>query len=318
MKKKSIHIPAFIMLIIFFSFMFSGNFPVHAESGISSDLVISPEQQYRFAMNYFENSQYDKAAAEFERFIYFFPDHQMADSARYHVGLSYFHGGMPKFAIDPFSEIVENGTDPDLIAKAHFRLSEVFVSLEDYQTAIKVLNHLAETSKNRIIIDESHYRIGWIYLQLNDPEKAGSRFNMVSPENRDMFRIQAINEELSRDKLFPKKNPRLAGFLSIIPGAGFAYCERYQDALVAFLLNAGLILAAYDSFNSGNEALGGVIAFVGAGFYAGNIYGAVSSAHKYNHASHRNFLKNLREKSQVTLSAGPEKQGLVLAFQVGF
>lgn len=43
-----------------------------------------------------------------------------------------------------------------------------------------------------------------------------------------------ISEELEKEKQIARKNPRLAGFLSILPGAGQFYCERYQDALVAF------------------------------------------------------------------------------------
>jgi tetratricopeptide (TPR) repeat protein len=318
MKNKLFHIPYSLWIMIIFCFLFSGVLPVFAENKNSRELVISPDQQYRFAMDYFKQSQYDKAVAEFERFVYFFPDHKMVDTAQYHIGLSYLYSGRFKEAIEPFSDIVEKSTDLDLIAKAHFRLSETFVSLEDHQTSLKILNHIAEISNNRFVIDEAHYRAGWIYLQLNDMETALRHFQMISPQNQEIFRMQTIKEELSREKLFPQKNPRLAGFLSILPGAGFAYCERYQDALVAFLLNAGLIFAAYESFENGNEALGGVIAFVGAGFYSGNIYGAISSAHKYNRASHQRFLEDLRNKTKVTLSSAPEYQGIVLGFRVNF
>lgn len=318
MKNKLFHIFSTLWIMIIFCQLFSGILPVFAEDKKSRELVVNPDHQYQFAMDYFKQSQYDKAIAEFERFVYFFPDHKMVDTAQYHIGLSYYHSGRYKEAVKPFSDIVETSTDLDLIAKAHFRLSETFVSLEDHQTAIKVLNHLAETSHHIVIIDEAHYRAGWIYLQLNDMETARTRFQMISPQNQDLFRMQTMNDELSREKLFPQKNPRLAGFLSILPGAGFAYCERYQDALVAFLLNAGLIFAAYESFDSGNEALGGVIAFVGTGFYAGNIYGAVSSAHKYNRASHQRFLEDLRNKTRVTLSSAPESHGIVLGFRIIF
>jgi TolA-binding protein len=318
MKNKLLHISSILWIMMIFCFIFSTILPVFADDKKSRDLVINPDRQYRFAMDYFNQNQYDKAIAEFERFVFFFPDHQMVNNAKYHIGLSNFYSGRFKEAIEPFSDIVETSTDQDLIARSHFRLSEILVRLEDYQTAVKVLNHLAETSNDRVIIDETHYRAGWIYLQLNDMETARSHFQMVSPQNQDLFRMRTMNKELSREKLFPRKNPRLAGFLSILPGAGFAYCERYQDALVAFLLNAGLIFAAYESFDSGNEALGGVIAFAGAGFYAGNIYGAISSAHKYNRTSHQRFLEDLRNKTQVTLSVAPEKQGIVLGFQFNF
>ena len=40
------------------------------------------------------------------------------------------------------------------------------------------------------------------------------------------------------------------------------------------MLNAGLILSAWEAFDNELYALGGVISFVEFGFYAGNIYGA--------------------------------------------
>jgi TolA-binding protein len=318
MKNKVLHNLNSLGIIIIFYLLFSGMFPVFAEDNIPRDLVINPDQQYQFAMGYFEQGQYGKAIAEYERFIYFFPDHNMVDNAKYNIGLSYLRSGMLREAIDPFSDIVETSSDQDLIAKAHFRMSETFVNMQEHSTAVNVLNHLVETDNDSVFIDEAHYRAGWIYLQLNDVESARRRFQMIRPQNQNLFRIQTINEELSREKLFPEKSPRVAGFLSILPGTGFAYTERYRDALVAFLLNAGLIFAAYESFDSGNEALGGIIAFVGTGFYAGNIYGAVSSAHKYNRDSHQQFLENLRNKTQVVLSVAPEKQGVVLGFRVNF
>jgi hypothetical protein len=123
---------------------------------------------------------------------------------------------------------------------------------------------------------------------------------------------------LSRDPLYPTKSPRLAGFLSVLPGAGFAYCGRYRDALAAFLLNAGLILAACESFDNDNEALGAVIAFVGAGFYGGNIYGAVSSAHKYNRSSRQRFLEDLHSRTGVTLSLLPERRAIAVGLRYRF
>ena len=42
------------------------------------------------------------------------------------------------------------------------------------------------------------------------------------------------------------------------------------------------IVAAWQAYDDGNEALAGVIGFVGTGFYSGNIYGSITSAHKYN------------------------------------
>jgi tetratricopeptide (TPR) repeat protein len=303
------------MLLFLF---FWGTSPVLAGNQKPGELTINAEQQYRFAMGYFKQNQYFKAIAEFERFIYFFPDNLKVDDAKYHIGLAYYESGRFREAIDPLSEVAEKSPDQHLRTRALFRLSETFIKLADYQSAITLLDHVAETAKKPVIRDEAHYRAGWVYLKLEQIEIARQRFRMISPQNHHLFRVQELEKELSQEKLYSKKNPRLAGFLSILPGAGFAYSERYQDALVAFLLNTGLILAAYESFDNGNEALGSLIVFVGAGFYAGNIYGAVASAHKYNRDSHQRFLDQLKAQTQVTLSVVPENQGMMLGFQVKF
>ena len=296
----------------------SGILSVAAEDQIPPELIINADTQYQFAMEYYNQSQYFKAIAEFERFIYFFPDNDKVDDAWYHIGVAYLNTGRYREAIEPLSQVAEKSIDQNLKTKALFRMSETFVNLEDHGSAINLLDHVIDTVSNPITKDEAHYRAGWIYLQQNQMEKARQRFGMIDRQNQELFRLQELEKELSREKLFPERNPRLAGFLSIIPGAGFAYCERYQDALVAFLLNAGLILAAYESFDSGNEALGGIIAFVSTGFYVGNIYGAVSSAHKYNRASHQRFLEHLKSKAQVTISLTPDKQGVMIGFNVEF
>jgi TM2 domain-containing membrane protein YozV len=93
------------------------------------------------------------------------------------------------------------------------------------------------------------------------------------------------------------KDPTVAGVLAIVPGAGHLYCERPRDALISFLLNGALIYAAYEAFDEDLEVLGAVIAFFELSFYAGNIYSAVSSAHKYNRDEKNRFLNSLKKEA---------------------
>jgi len=94
--------------------------------------------------------------------------------------------------------------------------------------------------------------------------------------------------------------------LSVIPGAGYLYLERYQDALISLLVNTALIFAAYEAFDNDLYVLGGIISFVELGFYAGNIYGATTSAHKINRSQkpfpvdrRYSFLYIIRSHSQI-------------------
>jgi hypothetical protein len=103
-----------------------------------------------------------------------------------------------------------------------------------------------------------------------------------------------------------------------VPGGGQLYCARYQDALTAFLINAGLIWAAWEAFDNELYALGGVIGFVEFGFYAGNIYSASASAHKYNRDRSADFRDYLNQRRQTPLSLAPAPGGAALCLKVDF
>jgi hypothetical protein len=127
-------------------------------------------------------------------------------------------------------------------------------------------------------------------LGTNSLDQAEKYLSMVTPSRAEELGVDRQIKTIKKAKTASQKNPTLAGIFSIIPGGGFLYCERYHDAFVTFCLNAGLIYAAYESFNRENYALGGVITFVEAGFYAGNIYGSVTAAHKQNKANQIKIL----------------------------
>jgi tetratricopeptide (TPR) repeat protein len=208
--------------------------------------------------------------------------------------------------------------DNDYAIKSYFKISEAYMKLMAFDPAIINLNNLIVVAYDEDVRDEAYYRLGWIYLETASWEKGRQYFSKISVKNKDKYRLEKLAAELDTEKLIPKKNPKLAGFLSVIPGAGYLYCERYQDALIAFLINGALIYAAYESFDSENPALGGLLAFVGVGFYAGNIYGAVTSAHKYNRKKTGLFLERLKDNVKINLSADVKNKGVCLSFQFSF
>ena len=99
---------------------------------------------------------------------------------------------------------------------------------------------------------------------------------------------------------------------------GQLYCERYEDALIAFLVNTGLIWATVEAFSNDLYALGSVIGFVGLGFYAGNIYGAVGDAHKFNRRAVRTFSNGLTTRWRVGVLPAPQKDGIGLVLQFDY
>jgi len=302
-------------LFISFSQSFAGS-----DSGINlkPSIKISPDKQFDFAEYCFSNKDYLMAVSEYKRFIYFFPEDERIEQVMYRIGMSYYLGRHFTKAVDSFKALIDRYMDSDFSIKSYFMISESYVKLNGFDPAIISLNNLITITDDENVRDEAYYRIGWIYIETASWEKSRLYFSKISAKNKNKYRLERLNAELDNEKLIPEKDPGLAGFLSIIPGAGYLYCERYQDALIAFLLNGGLIYAAYESFDDGHNALGGVIAFVEFGFYAGNIYGAVASAHKYNRKKTGQFIEKLKDNTKINLSADLKNKGVCLAFQFVF
>jgi len=312
---QSITFFTIFFLFIPFSQSFAGTDlkPVNKPS-----LLINSDKQFEFAEYYFSNKEYFRAIGEYKRFVYFFPEDIRVESAMFRTGMSYFHGKHFTEAIDSFKTLIDRYVNTDFSIKSYLMISESYVKLKAYGPAIINLQNLIAITDDKNVRDKAYYRIGWIYIETASWEKARLCFSKISAQNKDKYRLERLASELDKEKLVPKKYPGLAGFFSIIPGAGFLYCERYQDALIAFLLNGGLMYAAYESFDNGHNALGGVIAFVEIGFYAGNIYGAISSAHKYNRNKTGQFIEKLKYNTKVNLSADIKNQGVCLSLQFAF
>ena len=143
----------------------------------------------------------------------------------------------------------------------------------------------------------------------------------MSHKGRERHGLDQLHNALAGVDELPTKSPALSGTLSIIPGGGQLYCNRYEDALIAFALNAGFIWAAADAFDNEQYGLGGLLSFVGLGFYLGNIYGAVNDAHKYNQAQTGRFIDQLR-RYQIRVPGPPHAagsaRGLVLGVKIPF
>jgi len=273
-------------------------------------IQISQNQQFNFAEKLFIQKDYSQAVLEYKRFIHFFPNDSKKHQAMFQIGMAYYNDRKYEDAVSAFTLLTEGDKQDhdfmdmksNLIKKAYFMICESYIQQKDHGQAITVLHNLLMLTDDKDIQDQSFYKIGWIYLETYSWEKARVFFSKISTENKDKYHLQQLDDELTQVNKIPSKNPAVAGTLSIIPGAGFLYCGRYRDALTSFLLNGGLMIAAYKAFDDSNPALGSVISAVELGFYAGNFYGAVSSAHKYNRDKNKRFIDKIKENTQARLS----------------
>jgi tetratricopeptide (TPR) repeat protein len=300
-----------VVIVILLALVLCALIPCHGLAQTS--VVITADDQFRFAENYFQRGEYYRAISEYERFIHFFPKEPRVESARYKIGLSCFEGRHFKDAVQSFSGLIEQYHDTELSMKSYLKMSECYVKLKEFDEALNTLEALLKIAQDQDTKDEALYRRGWIYLETNEWEKAQASFDQISPKNRDEYRLQELSEEMKKKELLKTKNPTAAGLSAIVPGAGHLYCGRKRDAMVAFLLNGAMIFAAVEAFDNDNEALGGLLTFFEIGLYSGNIYSAVNSAHKYNRKQKHDFLEYLRGHSVFGISRQRLDEGQAMA-----
>jgi TM2 domain-containing membrane protein YozV len=111
---------------------------------------------------------------------------------------------------------------------------------------------------------------------------------------------QRLAEEVLDAEKIPQKSPLLAGLLSgILPGSGQLYNGRAGDALLAFFLNGLFIAGIIEAIDQDEAAIAGVLGFFEAGWYVGNVYGAINGAHKHNRQAIETFVHNMENRFRV-------------------
>lgn len=281
-------------------------------------LTIDADSQYRYAQSRFDAGAFDEAIIEFNRFIFFFPADHRIPRARFKTGMAHYRAGRYLAAAAIFNLQTTDYKGLPLENEAFFMLSRSHARQGMIEQAILDLHNLLAVASDADVIDRARYELGWLHVDQGRWIQADESFSRITADNQDRFQVDSLKQSLALSDTIPTKNPTTAGVLSIVPGGGQLYCGRYRDAMTAFVINAGLIWAAWEAFDNDNNALGGVITFVEFGFYAGNIYGAVSSAHKYNRDRISEFQDFLNRQKQSPLSLAPAPGGAALCLTVDF
>ncbi len=290
------------------------------------EILVTSDEQFLYAEDCFSKEDYIHAASEFKRFVFFFPKDERKELANYKAGLSLYRSGKYQEAIQFFHQFQEEYGDTPFSRNASFLIARSYLALDRKGDAIISLNNLTMLTKDIRTQDIAYYELGWIWLEqpsyrlsIEENEKHATGYlKKVSAEGYEELKIADLENELQKYEALSQKNPIMAGGFSIVPGLGQLYCERYQDSVTAFLLNVALGIAAYEAFDHENYALGGLISTVGFGFYAGNIYGAVSSAHKYNRDQRMNFIELLKQKTRIQIPFKYEDKRLGITFESAF
>ena len=260
----------------------------------SRGITVDGPSQLSYARSLYGDGAYGEAAVEFSRFIHFFPDDPDLAAAHYSRALSYYMGASYERAGVAFARFQREFQGSPLCLAAGVMEAQCLNRGGNPQGGMILLSNLkrefqGDGDAQRLLLA----RMAWTRLDMGDLPQAEAAFKEAVSTVPDACGYTEILHTLDRFKALPEKSPGVAGGLALIPGGGYLYLGRYQDATVAFLLNVALGFAAVESFEDNNNALGALISFVGFGFYSGSIHGSYTGALKENRQVREGLWKEM-------------------------
>jgi tetratricopeptide (TPR) repeat protein len=301
------------ILSLFIALIFSAPAPLLADQK-----TIQSDDIFQFARQYLDKKDYQKAIIEFDRFIYFFPDEEKVPEARYLTGLCYLESAQFEESREILRKVYEVYRESPYAGEALFLLGESYYRQGLWDESELYFRAIIQQYPHGELKSRAYYRIAWIQLKRNQWAEASSTFRMAEDDSQIQENARLLSQLSLEGEKLPYKNPTSAGVMAgILPGLGHAYCGRYKDGLIAFVLNGLFIWAAVEAFKQDNNVLGGILVAVELGWYVGNIYSAVNVAHKYNRKKRDDFRQGLPDSLQLNLFSA-RKGNLGLALTIPF
>jgi len=280
---------------IIFSLMI---FILHSVANADTTVTLDADRLYDYAVKSYKNGDFSESASAFHSFLSFFSDDKRTGNALVLRGFCLYSLKKYPEAASAFNKVFDS---PLYGASSRntsgLMIASCYEASGDRPSAIKFMeNWAAAVSPDDKFKERIKYETAWFYLSNDDIQTAEKRFSEI--RSSFDYRTIELQEELKQVPSF-EKNPTLAGCLAVIPGGGFAYLGRYSDAFAALLVDTALGMAAWECFDKEIPALGGIISFVGAGFYLGGVYGSVSAAQKMNRKNRASFYESMKARLYV-------------------
>lgn len=256
---------------------------VTAGDAIPADAILG------FADALLAEGEYYRAITEYKRAIYMLGPRLSAPRARAVVGIgrAYFLGGDYARACDwlrgrrfEYQRSNTWGAGEPLLLRALLRVGE-------YDEAARMAGHHPGP--------EGGFYAGLVEAYGRRWDAARERFASV-PADQALADPARWNAQIvTAAARAGYKRPAVAGALAVLPGLGYLYAGHPQSALAALFMNALLITGSAQALRAEQYALGSLATFLALTWYAGNIYGSVHAAERYNDRMAEEFLAQLRE-----------------------
>jgi len=232
------------------------------------------DQQFDYATKLYNDENYFDAITEFKRLLFFDETQSYEFKANFTIGLSYKHGGKFSEALQYLSLAkLKSGSDEEFYT-CSIEVIKINILRRNTFKAFSMLDSLANNHRFTDKLNEIDYWRGWTYIFSDDWKKASEIFNKIYSKQMSAL-CDSINNNLY--------NPKLAKYLSIIPGAGQFYTGEYVSGLLSIGWNVLWGYLTIDAFIK-DRVLDGVLigSLLWWRFYSGNIQNAEKLAVEKN------------------------------------
>jgi len=272
-----------------------------------------------FANHLFKNGHYYQAVTEYERFIYFNPDHPSIPTARLKIAYCYKLGEQYERALELFRNLVDDYRGLEVGIEAAYQVGECYSQSEDYELALIEFENFVADNPHHSLTEKAKWEMAWAHIYLENYSSASRQLLLVEEGSLYQNPSQELARALEELPHLPRKSPVVAGLLSaIIPGAGHLYMGKKKQAFSSFITNVILFFGSYEAFSKEIYAAGGLLSFFSINYYSGNIFGALNSAHKFNRKVRKKYLEGFREKYNISINLKGKKEGTMLELALTF
>ena len=267
---------------------------------------------FGFAESLYEEADYFRAISEYKRYQFLYPSGDLGETAAFRIAESYFKAKRWPEAIAACNLFISKYRDSLRYYEMLYLKGRVEKLDKKNDEALRTFDQLIN-AQDPTYGDKAIYQKALVMLERADWHGTRNYLLQVPKESPLNLTAAAFLSDLDNVDKLPHKSPKTVGILAtVLPGAGHLYTERPRDALLAFLLNGSFILGAVELFRHDNYVAGGILTFFELGWYGGNIYSAVSSAHKYNQQIQQEFIRNTKDKFNLSFYRDSEVKTVLL------
>ncbi len=195
----------------------------------------TPEEQYDWALEFFNQKNWDRAIEEFEKLTETFPTSRLAAEGVYYVGQAYEQKDDTAKAADNYQKLVDKYPYSDRIKDAmrrEFEIANEFAAggkvkvlgvpaLPGQEKALELYNHIVKNAPYGSFGDQAQYRIGELYKKQGEYELSKKAYVTLVEEYPSSDLVPQARYEIARSSMLASNTQQYSD-------------QRAQEALEEF------------------------------------------------------------------------------------